>query len=363
MNSRSRDRCLLLNSCYAPENKRRAVCNCCFLLVLLFVVGTACGTEPETSPNPDGGSNGGAQGTDSAVETNACVECCRDGFARETASSTTRLVRAFTPSPEGVTVCPNGEVFLSFGAIGAGESEIKRVPLDGSSPEHWSTIPGPTIAGITCDDKGRLFVAQFSGQPAPSTIIMVTAKDDPGTRLPTPSDGTSVQTLNGIVAIKGLGVYASDTTGNTVLHARETAQNGFEVTVAATDVFGANGLAFDSNAKKLYVGMSTTNKTGALDVAQDGTLGEVQEIWTGPDNPGFVDGTAVDEQGAVYVAYWLTGKVIRLSDDQVISNEVENPASLAFRGGTLLITDYKLEADVEGGLYALDLGVCGAPTE
>jgi len=77
----------------------------------------------------------------------------------------------------------------------------------------------------------------------------------------------------------------------------------------------------------------------------------------------YYDGTAVDETRIVYVAYWLTGKVIRLSDGQVLSTQIQNPASLAFRGGALLVTDYKLEANIEGGLYAIDLGDCGAPNQ
>jgi hypothetical protein len=60
------------------------------------------------------------------------------------------------------------------------------------------------------------------------------------------------------------------------------------------------------------------------------------------------------------VADYLGGNVVRLPEGDPVAR-VTNPASLAFRGGTLLITDYKVSsATLEGGLYAKDLGVCGA---
>jgi hypothetical protein len=68
----------------------------------------------------------------------------------------------------------------------------------------------------------------------------------------------------------------------------------------------------------------------------------------------------VDELGRAYVAGYGQGDVMRLPEGMVVAH-VANPASLAFRGSRLLVVDYHLgEPTREGGLYAIDLGVCGA---
>lgn|GEM_PF-5515169 len=72
----------------------------------------------------------------------------------------------------------------------------------------------------------------------------------------------------------------------------------------------------------------------------------------------FFDGLAVDEAGTVYVADYSAGTLVRLSDDEIIAT-LPTPASLAFRGGTLFVTDYRLnQPDAEGGLYSIELGLC-----
>ena len=67
----------------------------------------------------------------------------------------------------------------------------------------------------------------------------------------------------------------------------------------------------------------------------------------------------------MYVADYLGGGVIRAKDGMRVTpaagGGLANPASFDFRGGTLLITDYHVMAPEQaGGLYALDLGICGA---
>jgi sugar lactone lactonase YvrE len=295
------------------------------------------------------------------VQITPCDDCCADGLPRGTAASSTkpRLVASFTPSPEGVTVCPNGDVFVALSSGG----EIRRVSVENGTSEIWATLAGTQLAGLSCDDKGRLFAAQYGGTPTPPQVWMVTAKNAAAVPLPSPTGGAALQNLNGIVAVKGLGVYASDSTGNLILHYTETSAGKFSSKIAAGDVAGANGLVYDANAKKLYVGASLNNKVVSLTVTADGALESRKDLWTGPDLLGWADGTAVDESGKVYVAYYLAspGAIIRVSDKKTVATiEGGSPGSIAFRGGTLLITDYKLTADTEGGLYAIDLGVCGA---
>jgi sugar lactone lactonase YvrE len=243
----------------------------------------------------------------------------------------------------------------------ADHGEIARVPLDGSEPEIWVSYTGRLFGGLTCDRKNRIFAAGIDFNN-PTYVVMVTAKDDPGTPLPVPSGNTQLLMGNGIVAIdrpEGLLVYVSDNSTNLIGLWKELPDGQFEATIAATNVVGANGLAYDPKTNKLYAGGSQANNVSSFEIAQDGSLGAPQVVWTRSE-AGYVDGISIDENGVIYVASWTTGEVIRTSDEKVITTEIVNPTSFAFRGGTMLITDFKILAGIEGGLYTVDLGVCGA---
>jgi sugar lactone lactonase YvrE len=241
-------------------------------------------------------------------------------------------------------------------------AEIWRVPFDGSESERWASVGGRQAAGLACDEHGRLFVAVFAIRDelsASVSVVLVEGQGSPPRELPAPSDGTALNGLNGIAAIPELGVYATDTLGGFVLRIRETAPDTFETTIVARGVDGANGLAYDSLRRKLYVVGSLVPGVFAFDVAGDGSLGTRTTVPIA-NAMEFPDGVAVDEKSNVYVSYYFSGTVIRVGDGVSIA-QVANPASLAFRGGTLLITDYKLaDPTAPGGLYAADLGVCGA---
>jgi hypothetical protein len=284
-------------------------------------------------------------------------ELCPDGFARGDASLALTRVAPFAPSPEGVTVCANGEVFVAVD----GTDEIRRVPLDGGAPELYASLTGFQPAGMDCDERGRLFVASYSrrdGSPNPP-ILMVAAKGASAVSLPAPGDA-GVGALNGIEAVEGVGVFASDTTNGTLLRARELPDGGFETTVAAKDLSAANGLMYAASTRRLYL---TANllppSVFSFAVGSDGALTDRREEATGSLLSPLYDGVAVDAAGTLYVADYLGGAVLRARDRVAIA-KLSDPASFAFRGGTLLITSYHLgDAKAEGGLYALSLGVCG----
>lgn len=126
----------------------------------------------------------------------------------------------------------------------------------------------------------------------------------------------------------------------------------------ARDMVGVNGVAYDGAAHKLYVSNSVTQQVTSFGVAADGSLSTAKLEWTAAGFPQ-LDGMVVDELGRAYayVAGYGQGEVFRVSDGAVIA-KVENPASLAFHGGDLLVVDYHLnEPTKEGGSYAVQLGV------
>jgi sugar lactone lactonase YvrE len=177
--------------------------------------------------------------------------------------------------------------------------------------------------------------------------------------LPAPAGAAALSGLNGVVAVRGVGVYASDTGSQRIVLWREDPSGVFSAKVVADDVPMPNGLAYAPRTRTLYVATSLDQRVLSFAVAADGTLGPEAEALRGPDLLGFFDGVAVDGMDQLYAASFLSGRVLRGPTAQPVAT-VPSPASLAFRGGTLFITDYKFGApESEGGLYAVDLGVCG----
>lgn len=284
----------------------------------------------------------------------ACTDCCADGLARGSADPVVRQVAPFTPSPEGVAVCPGGAVFVALG----GNGQIWRVPESGAA-ELWTTLPGRQPAGLSCDDQGRLLVADWGadGASEPAAVVLLRDRADSGVTLPADVGGAPLEDLNGVLAVAGVGVFASDSARGIVAGFVER-DGAWTASVAASDLPGANGLAYDATSRTLYVALTYAKRVVALAVATDGTLSAPHDAWTGTGATDLPDGVTVDAQGELYVAKYAAGAVVRASDGVVVAT-VPNPASLAFRGGTLLVTDYKLQAERAGGLYAVALGVCG----
>jgi sugar lactone lactonase YvrE len=299
---------------------------------------------------------------------------CPDGFARGTASEGTRQIAVLDPSPEGVGACANGDVFA-----GAGEL-LWRIPLDGRAPEPFATLPGRSLEGIVCDDRGRIFVADISAfaallsgaEPAMPPAVLMLEGDGKGEPVPLVLDDPPVQLTgyNGLLWVPGRGIYTTDMGAGLIVRFEEVAPGAFEGSVVQDGLPGANGLAYDARGKTLYVVLTgLLNETGIADSSvesfplhDDGTLGARTTLWTSPNWLDGADGLAIDDQGVLYRANQLSGTVSRMSDEAVVAR-VPNPASLAFRGGTLLISDFKMLGPLQGpgGVYAVDLGVCGGP--
>lgn len=310
--------------------------------------------------------------SDAAVSPDPAL--CSDGFARGTAGNSTRQIAVLDPSPEGVGACPSGDVFA-----GAGE-QLWRIPLDGRPPERFARLPGRSLEGIVCDDRGRIFVADISafgallsGAPPPSPpAVLMLAGDGQGEAVPLVLEDPPVPLTgyNGLLWVPDRGIYTTDMGAGLIVRFEEVAPGVFEGSVVQAGLPGANGLAYDARSRTLYVVLTgLLDESGIADSSvesfpldDDGTLGVRTTVWTSPNWLDGADGLAIDERGVLYRANQLSGTVSRMSDEAVVAR-VPNPASLAFRGGTLLISDFKLLGSLQGpgGVYAVDLGVCGGP--
>jgi sugar lactone lactonase YvrE/dienelactone hydrolase len=301
---------------------------------------------------------------------------CSDGFARGAPSTSSDAVLAQTlnPSPEGVGVCPNGDVF-----VGAADT-LWRIAAGSGKAERFATLPDRSLEGIACDAQGRIFVADISVATSlltgetpkhPAAILLLEGKDQPPKELLAEAKDEQLSGFNGLVELPGLGLYATDTLAGLLFRFHETSPGHYESSIVARALPGANGLAYDPWKHVLYVALTgllqqdgsvPDSQVVAFVMQDDGTLGARSSVWHGTDT---ADGLAIDDRGVLYRANQINGTVTRMSDEVVIAN-VPNPASLAFRGGTLYVSDFKLlgplQNNGDGGVYAIELGVCGGKT-
>lgn len=323
---------------------------------------TAATTATNAPAVPDAGTNAAAMAEPSAEEdagvapATPCVDCCSDGYKRTSTSTELRRIAAFTPSPTDVTVCPDGNIYLTID----GPDEIWRITAS-DVPERFAAVSGVQPAGVACDEQGRLFVAAFAlraGSPYREVgVLMVTGKDAEPLSVAPPRQGL-LATPNGVAFVPGSGIYVTDTLGGQIVRVQGT-DGKLESSVVASNLLGVNGIAYDPDTRKLVVSNSLTQQVSSLLVAQDGSLGRPTVEWTSKETTPMLDGLAVDEQGRIYVANYQTGSVVRLPNEEVMAR-VTNPASLAFRGGELLVVDYHLnEPTLEGALYSVPAESCG----
>ncbi|HEX6245124.1 MAG TPA: SMP-30/gluconolactonase/LRE family protein [Polyangiales bacterium] len=303
----------------------------------------------------------------------ADTDLCADGFPRGKPGGATRLVHKLNPGPEGVGVCPNGDVLASAGEV------LWRVPPQrGTPPERLATWEGRSLESIVCDAKGRIFVADISPMFAlfslqeprfpPALMLLEAGAKEPRALVAPSARDIELTGFNGLLEIQGLGFYTTDMMAGLIVRYKESPAGTFDAEFVARDLPGANGLAYDPKRRVLYLvqtGMVLTpDRVLAIEMNADGTLGVRRQIWSSSALNGS-DGLAIDENGVLYRADQLKGEVVRMRDEKVVA-KVPNPASLAFRGGTLFISDFKmlgaLQNGGEGGVYAVDLGVCGGAT-
>jgi DNA-binding beta-propeller fold protein YncE len=339
-----------------PKTVARLLC-----VLVLGSIGCDADSASDDDREPaDFGHTARATAAKLSTQAGPCADCCADGFSRGPGTQALSRLAAFTPSPADVAVCPNGDVFVTLDGL----DQVWRVPAEAQAgaPTLYADLSGVQPAGIACDDRGRLYVAAFalrdgSRYDRPGILLIDGELSEP--RLLSNVDSLlGWLTPNGVAAADGVGVYASDTLAGTIVLLKE--KNGcFLSRVVASNQLGVNGLAFDPAARKLYATNSLTQAVVSFAVGSDGALSRRRRVWTGPLGA-MLDEVEVDERGELYVAAYGQGRVYHLPDESVIAG-VASPASLAFRGGRLLIVDYHLnEPTREGGLYAADLGVCGA---
>ncbi|KAL2751901.1 hypothetical protein ACRALDRAFT_1078327 [Sodiomyces alcalophilus JCM 7366] len=129
-----------------------------------------------------------------------------------------------------------------------------------------------------------------------------------------------------------------------------------------------NGIGWSPDHRTMYVVHSTAKKLLAFDYGQDGTVSN-ERLFYQYDGPGEPDGVRVDEEGALWIAVFGGGKVLRVSSGGEVIGEVKVSTRFVtcvqFVGTELYITtgadeDGQGESKEFGGsIFRVDVGVKG----
>jgi len=133
----------------------------------------------------------------------------------------------------------------------------------------------------------------------------------------------------------------------------------------------SNGPTFSPQCDWLYHTDSLRRSIYRFPLTADGRLGRRALFLEFPQEWGFPDGMATDEEGAIWVAHWGGGRVSRILPDGSVDRVIELPAahitSCCFGGENLdrmFVTSAAIgsrDEPMAGRLYEVVPGVRGAP--
>ncbi|MBV1687301.1 SMP-30/gluconolactonase/LRE family protein [Novosphingobium sp. G106] len=152
--------------------------------------------------------------------------------------------------------------------------------------------------------------------------------------------------------------------------------DGDRLTIVATKVTVANGLAFSPDGTKMYGVTSPTTLVEQFDLdPATGALANRRPFVTLGPGEGFADGATVDAEGGYWLANVAAGALRRYRSDgtldRIVSLPFANPTKPAFGGpdlGTLFVTSTQLAIPPvmtptapNGPIYAFEPGERGVP--
>jgi sugar lactone lactonase YvrE len=240
---------------------------------------------------------------------------------RDSVGTTTVFATGFEGGTEGITVSPDGRMFVS--ADGA----VVEVFPDGS----WTEVaPLPGAIGVAWRGDRLLVASSDSGEGLDTGGVFELNVDS----------GEKTLLASGIDSAN----FVTVTPWDTLLVAVPQGDTLWEIDAAGTvspwleGLESPNGMVFDPTGSTLYVATTfvVPETLWAVPVS-DSQAGTPQAlaVW---DPAGVGDGIALDADGAVYVSQNVVGRIDRVWPDgteEVLSAEVPFTASLAFGDGAV----------------------------
>lgn len=259
--------------------------------------------------------------------------------------------------PEGLAVHADGSIWC-----GGEGGQIYRIDPDGRSIEKLADSGGFS-QGIAFDREGNLYVCDLEH----AAVMRLDAERGVYERFADGADGQRIRIANYPAFGPDGSLYVSDS------HAFKNPGPGIfrfwpdgsgELWYGEPVNF-ANGLAFSSDGRFLYVAETFGHAIFRLPLKNDGSAGPRQEV---VELPGVLpDGLAFDRRGNLYVACYEPSQVLRVAHDGAVEILVRDeeahllchPTNVAFRGSTLFAANLgrwhitRISADTEGlPLYA-----------
>lgn len=284
--------------------------------------------------------------------------------------------------PEGIVVDDDGRVYVSTNNRGKGDadepSRIFRYTADGELDRDY-VIEGQAmdelhgVLGLAFDGDGLLYALDYN-PPRVLRIDPASGEQTSYTQIPDlpacgsedegddcePSSEDSEPWPNWPVFDAQGNLYVTDLHQATIWRIPPAGEA--EVWHQSADydsIFSLNGQQFDANGDLVFVLTGSFQPTSSaqgviyrLEVNDDGTAGERTELYrTAPaEGP---DGMAIGESGRIYVALVTTHQILVLepdgseharfptpADNQMQEIPYDSPASIAFRGTSILVTNH-----------------------
>ena len=222
---------------------------------------------------------------------------------------------------------------------------------NGGTPQLVAANVAISGTGVRVQPNGTILVAD----EVLGNIIRLTPAGD---RTPI---GGYIRGPNGLQFGPGGLLYVTDLSGGNLYRLDP---NSGATTLLSYVVDDADGLAFSTDYKTLFVASYGLGQLYRIPMNADGTVQPPVKIADGFHGP---DGVTIDECGNLYLASYDDGSLKRVSPD----GKIELVAALATRSAsavnfgsgrhgwkarTLYIMNYQ-----DGGLFAIDTGVRGAP--
>jgi|HubBroStandDraft_1064217.scaffolds.fasta_scaffold00207_28 sugar lactone lactonase YvrE len=234
------------------------------------------------------------------------------------------VLPAGTAGPEGLTVGPNGDVYVTtFGFTSAGavttEAQlfvfrpngtlVRQVGIQNASPHSLGLAFNPVTGALIVLDFGAgkaLTVNPTTGQSSVFMTASTTGVPDPTV----PGTDPSKSGLNGLTFDSAGNTYISDSFQGIIWKTGPQGGTGTEklgtiwvedptLTTVGIPPFGANGVEFIDGGKTLVVANTGNDQLIEVPVNSNGTAGQ-PAVFVNSING--ADGIAIDEAGNIWVA-------------------------------------------------------------
>jgi sugar lactone lactonase YvrE len=263
--------------------------------------------------------------------------------------------------PEGVTVDPSGNVFVSWSPLG----QLVKVAAGSDTAEPFGAVEGlmegdPGLLGLATDEDGNVYGGVVSTNPDANGVWKFDAETGDAQRI---EGSEGIMLANAIAFDENGTMYITDSIVGAVWRAiaGEPAELWIQDALLEGDSsfgypfpIGANGIAVSE--EHVYVAVTETGLIIAIPVADDGSAGS-PSVWSEMEEGVLPDGLSVDNEGNVYIAAPTVNQILRVHEDGTVETLAEESDGLDAPSSLI----YAQDEDGNRVLYAVNYSIAIAP--